>query len=132
MVLIDSNVLLDIWQNDPQWSPLSTAALKRLAATEELAINPIIFAEVSVRFASRSQVEMAIDNLTIALLNIPNETAFLAGKAFQQYRKQSGLKTGVLPDFLIGAHAAVLGMSLLTRDTRRYATYFPTVRLITP
>jgi len=132
MVLIDSNILLDIWQNDPQWSTLSTEALRRLAAAEELAINPIIFAEVSVRFPSRVDVDRALGSLSITLLNIPNEAAFLAGKAFQQYRKQGGTKTGVLPDFFIGAHAEALGCTMLTRDGSRYANYFPIIRLIHP
>lgn len=132
MVLIDSNILLDIWQNDPQWAPRSTDALQKLSATEELTINSIVFAEVSVRFASRPDVERALANLGISLLHIPNEAAFLASKAFQLYRKQAGTKTGVLPDFFIGAHAAALGCPVLTRDNRRYVTYFPTVRLIAP
>jgi len=132
MVLIDSNIFLDIWQNDPQWAPRSARTLQNLAASEELAINPIIFAEVSVRFASRPDVERALASLGISILDIPNEAAFLAGKAFQLYRQQAGTKTGVLPDFFIGAHAAVLGCPVLTRDTRRYSTYFPSVSLITP
>ena len=87
MILIDSNILLDIWQNDPQWAPRSTEALRRFATVEELAINPIIFAEVSVRFSSRADVDRALATLSIILLHLPNEAAFLAGKAYQLYRR---------------------------------------------
>ena len=132
MILIDSNILLDIWQNDPIWASKSAAVLGRLAPVEELAINSIIYAEVSVRFSLRADVDRALSSAGIAVLNTPNEAAFQAGKAFQQYRRQGGTKTGVLPDFFIGAHAVVLGAPLLTRDARRYSTYFPTVHLITP
>jgi predicted nucleic acid-binding protein len=129
MVLIDSNILLDVWQNDPQWAPASTYALQSLSAAQELAINPILFAEVSVRFAPHPVVEQALADLAISLLETPNEATFFAGKAFHQYRQQAGTKTGVIPDFFISAHGAVLGCSVLTRDTKRYATYFPKVAL---
>jgi predicted nucleic acid-binding protein len=132
MVFIDSNILLDIWQNDPLWASRSTIALRNLAAAEELAIISIIFAEVSVRFASPYDVERAVASLDISILGIPNKASFFAGKAFQLYRKQGGTKTGVLPDFFIGGHAEALGCSLLTRDAGRYRTYFPTVPLIAP
>jgi predicted nucleic acid-binding protein len=132
MLLIDSNILIDIWQDDPHWSARSMATLHQHAALHELAINLIVLAEISVRFASRTEVENALASLGISLLNIPSEAAFLAGKAFASYRKQGGTRTSLLPDFFIGAHAAVLGATLLTRDTRRYSTYFPTVPLITP
>lgn len=132
MLLIDSNILIDIWQDDPHWSARSMATLHQHASLHELAINLIVLAEISVRFASRTEVEYALASLGISLLNIPSEAAFLAGKAFASYRKQGGTRTSLLPDFFIGAHAAVLGATLLTRDTRRYSTYFPTVPLITP
>ncbi len=132
MVLIDSNILLDIWQNDPHWAPGSTKALQILAATDELAINTVVFAEASVRFPSHLVVEKALTDLGISLLEIPNEAAFLAGKAFLLYRKKGGTRTSVLGDFFIGAHASVLACPILTRDDSRYRTYFPSVPLITP
>jgi predicted nucleic acid-binding protein len=132
MILIDSNVLLDVWQHDPVWFKPSIESLKRISATDEIAINPIVFAEFSVRFPSQADVEQALSNLSISLLSIPIEAAFLAGKAHLKYRQQGGTKTGTLPDFFIGAHAQVLSCPLLTRDTARYTTYFPSVVLITP
>lgn len=132
MVLVDSNIILDIWYRDPVWERWSKSELFRISTIEELAINAIVYAEVSTRFRTQSEVDKALQILEFGVLEIPREAAFLAGKAFQLYRQQAGTKTGVLPDFFIGAHAAVLGASLLTRDTRRYTTYFPTVRLITP
>jgi predicted nucleic acid-binding protein len=132
MVLIDSNILLDVWQNDPLWSPRSIVATQQLALSNELTINAVVFAEISVRFPSHTDVEQALASLAVTMLTIPNEAAFVAAKAFERYRKQGGTKTNVLPDFFIGAHAAVLGCPLLTRDTGRYATYFPTISLIAP
>jgi len=132
MVLVDSNVILDIWYRDPVWERWSKPELFRIGMIEELAINAIVYAEVSTRFRAESELNQALQILELRVLEIPREAAFLAGKAFQLYRQQAGTKTGLLPDFFIGAHAAVLGASLLTRDTRRYATYFPTVSLITP
>ena len=132
MVLVDSNIILDIWYRDPAWERWSKPELFRIGMIEELAINAIVYAEVSTRFRTQSEVDHALQVLELSVIEIPREAAFLAGKAFQLYRRQAGTKTGVLPDFFIGAHAAVLGASLLTRDTRRYATYFPTVHLITP
>ena len=132
MILVDSNIILDIWYRDPAWERWSKSELFRLGMIEELAINAIVYAEVSTRFRAESELDQALQILELRVLEIPREAAFLAGKAFQLYRQQAGTKTGVLDDFFIGAHAAVLGASLLTRDTRRYVTYFPTVHLITP
>jgi predicted nucleic acid-binding protein len=132
MILVDSNILLYVWQSDPVWSKSSIEALKRISATDEIAINPIVFAEFSVRFPSQAEAEQALSNLQVSLLSIPTDAAFLAGKAHLKYRQQGGTKTGTLPDFFIGAHAQVLNCPLLTRDTARYATYFPSVALITP
>ena len=100
--------------------------------TEEIATNALVYAEVSARVGTQAELDLTLEMMQLAVLEIPREAAFLAGKAFLKYRKQGGTKTNVLPDFFIGAHAAVLGAPLLTRDPRRYATYFPTVRLIAP
>jgi len=132
MVLVDSNIILDIWCLDPAWEPWSRSQLMRIQKIEEVAANPIVYAEVSTRVGSQAELDLALEVLQLAILEIPREAAFLAGKAHLLYRRRGGAKTGDLPDFFIGAHAAVLGAPLLTRDARRYATYFPTVRLITP
>ena len=132
MVLVDSNIILDIWYRDPVWEQWSRTQVFRAGMMEELAINAIIYAEVSTRYRTPLELDQALQILLLNIVEIPREAAFLAGKAFQVYRKQGGQKTGVLPDFFIGAHAAVAGSPLLTRDPRRYASYFPTVRLITP
>jgi predicted nucleic acid-binding protein len=132
MVLVDSNIILDIWYRDPAWEKWSRSELFRIGIIEELAINAIVYAEVSTRYSSPSELDQALQILQLSIEEIPREAAFLAGKAFLRYRKDGGTRTNVLPDFFIGAHAAVLGCPLLTRDTSRYATYFPTVHLITP
>ena len=97
-----------------------------------MAINPIIYAEISVSFRTSAILDEKLDDLGIIVTSIPRQAAFLAGKAYAQYRRQGGTKGNVLPDFFIGAHATILGCPLLTRDTRRYAAYFPSVRLIAP
>jgi hypothetical protein len=97
-----------------------------------LAIDPIVYAEISPRFSTSAHLDEKLEDLGVIVFGIPRRAAFLAGKAYVQYRRQSGTKSNVLPDFFIGAHAAVLGCSLLTRDTRRYSAYFPMVNLITP
>ncbi len=132
MVLVDSNVIFDLWDRDPVWFRWSQAMVVSLGAIDDLAINPIIYAELAPRFNDASALDREIEKFPFLLSEVPREAAFLAGKAHQAYRKQSGTKTGVLADFFIGAHAAALGCPILTRDTRRYATYFPTVRIITP
>jgi len=132
MIFVDSNIVFDIWDRDPAWFSWSQQQILNLTLLDELAINPVVYAEVSPRFNSRNRLDEALQSFPFLLLGIPREAAFRAGLAFLQYRKQGGTKTNVLPDFFIGAHAAVLGAPLLTRDPRRYATYFPTVRLITP
>ena len=132
MVLVDSNILLDIWDDDPIWAPWSKKQMLYLSRMDEIAINPVIYAEISVRFPSRSQADAAVENLGLILLDISCEAAFLAGLAFLKYRRQGGARTGVLPDFFIGAQALAGNLTLLTREARRYATYFPNVRLITP
>lgn len=132
MILLDANVILDIWDRDPVWHTWSRDQLSRLSLIDELAINPIAYAEISARFSTSAALDQKLEDLGAIVLSIPRRAAFLAGKAFVQYRRQGGTKGNVLPDFFIGAHAAVLGCPLLTRDTRRYAAYFPSVRLIAP
>jgi predicted nucleic acid-binding protein len=132
VVLVDSNVLLDILTEDPTWWTWSADALGRWAESTLLAINPIIYAEVSIRFERIEELEEALPPAVFRRLPLPWEAAFLAGKCFLKYRKRGGGKRTPLPDFYIGAHAAVAGMTLLTRDARRYRTYFPSLRLIAP
>jgi predicted nucleic acid-binding protein len=132
MILLDANVILDIFDPDPRWHEWSSSQLRKLSLLDELTINPIVYAEISVSFANAAALDEKLDILQLIVINIPRRAAFLAGKAYSQYRRNGGTKANVLPDFFIGAHAAVLGCPLLTRDTRRYAAYFPTVRLIAP
>jgi predicted nucleic acid-binding protein len=132
MILLDANVILDVLDPDPVWHAWSSSQLRRLSLTEELAINPIVYAEISVSFATAAALDEKLAVLGVIVLSIPRLAAFLAGKAIAQYRRQGGTKGNVLPDFFIGAHAAVLECPILTRDTRRYAAYFPNVRLIAP
>jgi len=130
--LVDSNVLLDIATNDPVWFPWSSDALEDIANESNLAINALIYAEVSIGYERVEAVEEAIPCETFRREPLPYEAAFLAGKAFLQYRRRGGARTSPLPDFYIGAHAAVASFRILTRDARLYRTYFPTVELIAP
>lgn len=131
-VLVDSNVLLDVLTEDPRWSSWSMNALAEQGDREVLAINPIIYAEVSIGFVRIEEVDAALPPSTFHRLALPWEAAFLAGKCFLAYRKRRGLRVSPLPDFYIGAHASVSGMRLLTRDAARYRTYFPKLKLIAP
>ena len=130
--LVDSNVLLDVITEDETWLEWSSSALARAADDGPLFINPIIYAEVSVRFSRIEDVEEALPPSDYGRLTLPWESAFLAGKAFLDYRRNQGTRSSTLPDFLIGAHAAVADLQLLTRDASRYRTYFPAVRLTSP
>ena len=132
MILVDANVILDIWNFDPVWHTWSIGQLRRQSLLHDLAINPIIYSEISVSFTTPSSLDKRLEELHLSVLNIPRHAAFLAGRAHQQYRRRGGAKSNVLSDFLIGAHAAVLACALLTRDTRVYSTYFPGVPLIAP
>lgn len=132
MVLVDTNVLLDVVTSDPEWADWSQNQLEAAALTQTLAINPVVYAELSVGFLAVEQVDALLQEARIVLEAIPREALFLAGKAFMRYRSRGGTRTGVLPDFFIGAHAAVLGIPLLTRDARRYADYFPKLELVAP
>ena len=132
MTLVDSNVLLDIFTRTPGWWEWSLAQLEDAALQGPLLINDVIFAETSIRFAAIDDFEAALANAGITVAPIPRLALFQAGKASVQYRNAGGTRSGVLPDFFIGAHAAVEQLPLLTRDIRRYRTYFPTVELIAP
>ena len=131
-VLVDSNVLLDIVTNDPRWQKWSSAALEAAANEATLVVNPLIYAEVSIAYRKIEDVEAVLPSDVFRREALPYEAAFLAGKAFLQYRKRGGARRAALPDFYIGAHAAVAGFRLLTRDDTRYRTYFPSVELISP
>ncbi len=130
--MVDSNVLLDILTDDRTWAPWSSQALADAADRGRLVINPIVYAEVSVRFSRIEALDEALPSREFARLPLPWEGSFLAAKAFAAYRRRGGLRTSTLPDFLIGAHAAVSGLVLLTRDAARYRTYFPTVSVVAP
>jgi hypothetical protein len=132
MILIDSNVIPGIWDPDPVWHAWSLNRLRQLSLLHELAINPIIYAEISVSFSTPEALDEKLADMEVSVLNIPRQASFLAGKAYVHYRRKGGTKSSVLADFFIGAHAFVLGCPLLIRDTRRYAAYFPGLRLIAP
>ncbi|MDN5870663.1 MAG: type II toxin-antitoxin system VapC family toxin [Nitrococcus sp.] len=130
--LIDSNVLLDVLEEDPSWFDWSSQALAIAADHGTLVINPVIYAEVSIGFETIENLEALLPKTEFLRAPLPWEAAFLAGKCFVQYRRQGGLRRSPLPDFFIGAHAAVEGLMLVTRDASRYRTYFPSVRLVNP
>jgi predicted nucleic acid-binding protein len=131
-LLVDSNIILDVFLDDPIWADWSEAALSEYAIHTPLFINQIIYSEISIGFKKIEELEMAISSSGFQMLEIPKEALFLAGKAFLNYRKHKGEKRSPLPDFFIGAHAAVSGLELITRDKNRYQTYFPSVRIISP
>jgi predicted nucleic acid-binding protein len=131
-VLVDANVLIDVATEDPTWFGWSVEAMQRAGSAGRLVINPIIYAEVSVAYDRIESLEAALPDTVFGREPIPWPAAFLAGKAFAAYRVRGGARRSPLPDFFIGAHAAVRGYRLLTRDRGRYASYFPTVVLITP
>jgi predicted nucleic acid-binding protein len=131
-ILVDSNVILDTLTEDADWFQWSSDALAEAAESATLVINPIIYAEVSIRFARIEELEETLPPSYFRRDALPWEAGFLAGKCFAAYRRRGGLRHAPLPDFYIGAHAAVSGMTLLTRDISRYKTYFPRVRLISP
>ena len=133
MVLVDTNVLLDVLQNDPQWAEWSQGQLESASLTDSLAINAVIYSELSMAFERIEELEAVLSEASLSVEPIPREALFLAGKAFLTYRRsRKGTKESVLPDFYIGAHAAVGGIAILTRDVSRYRSYFPTVELIAP
>lgn len=131
-LLVDANVILDIFLDDPNWADWSEKTLNRLSQTQTLYINPIIYTEVSIGFNRIEELEAVLQKTGFQMLDLPKEALFLAGKVYLKYRRNKGTKLSPLPDFFIGAHAAVLQLDLVTRDVSRYKTYFPTVNLIKP
>ncbi len=132
MLLVDTNVLVDVLEDDPDWAEWSIGQLRAQSKVHPLAINPIIYSELSLAFSTVEALDGTIASLRLSVLELPRPALFLAGKAFVRYRRQGGRKHNVLADFFIGAHAAVLECPLLTRDVSRYQSYFPSVKLITP
>ena len=132
MLLVDTNVLVDVLQDDPQWADWSIGQLRAQAQIHELVINPVVYAELSLSFATLETLDAVVAKMELTLHEIPRPALFLAGKAFAQYRRRGGGKAQVLPDFFIGAHAAVQGWSLLTRDAGRFRTYFPSLHVLAP
>jgi len=132
VTLIDTNVLLDLFTNDAAWAAWSIRQLEAAALKGPLAINGVVYAELSVRFATIEALENSLEEADITVEPVPRSALFLAGKVYYRYRTAGGRRTGVLPDFFIGAHAAVAGLTLLTRDAQRYRSYFPTIDLVTP
>jgi predicted nucleic acid-binding protein len=131
-VLVDSNVLLDVLTEDANWLDWSAAALARAADQGSLAINPVIYAEVSLAFDRIEDLDAMLDRASFERRPLPWEAAFLAGQVFLKYKRRGGAKRSPLPDFYIGAHAALEQLTLLTRNARQYRTYFPKLRLIAP
>jgi len=131
-MMVDSNVLLDVLTEDPAWFEWSSRSLQECAQDHILVINPIIYAEVSIGFDRIEDLDAALPETMVERRPLPLEAAFLAGKCFLKYRERGGQKQSTLPDFFIGAHAAVEKMALLTRDASRYRTYFPRLTLIAP
>jgi predicted nucleic acid-binding protein len=132
MILVDSNVIIDVLSQDPVWRSWSETALADAADRDEIAINPIIYAEISSGFATMQALDARLGDGEFRRLPLPYEAGFVAGRAYVDYRRRGGLRTSPLPDFYIGAHAAVAGLRLLTRDPKRYSSYFPSVELIAP
>jgi predicted nucleic acid-binding protein len=132
MLLVDTKVLVDVLQNDPQWADWSIGQLRAQAQLHELAINPVIYAELSLSFSTFEALNRVVATMELAMREVPRPALFLAGKAYLQYRRRGGGRAQVLPDFFIGAHAAIEGWSLLTRDASRFRTYFPTLEVIAP
>ena len=132
MLLVDTNVLVDVFQDDPDWAQWSTSQLRSQARVHQLVINPVVYAEISLSFSTLEGLENAVATLALEFREIPRPALFLAARAFVQYRKRGGSKSNVLSDFFIGAHAAVEGWPLLTRDASRFRTYFPSLHVVAP
>jgi predicted nucleic acid-binding protein len=132
VTLVDANVLLDLVTDDPHWAEWSIAQLEAASLRGPLLINDVIYAEISVRYSRIEEVDEFVETAGLEIAPMPRPALFLAGKVFTQYRKSDGSRTGLLPDFFIGAHAAVGELPLLTRDVGRYRTYFPSLTLIAP
>ncbi|HEX3418552.1 MAG TPA: type II toxin-antitoxin system VapC family toxin [Stellaceae bacterium] len=132
MILVDTNVLVDVVTDDPLWAEWSQRQLTLAAVRDDLAINDIVYAELSVRYTTIEELDAMIREANLVSAAVPRPALFLAGKAFQRYRSAGGIRTGVLPDFFIGAHAVISDSLLITRDAARYRTYFPGIVLIAP
>lgn len=132
MILVDTNVLIDVFEDDPDWADWSVSQMQAQSKVHQLAINPIIYSELSLAFSSVEALDKILANVELKFLEIPKPALFLAGKAFARYRQSGGSKQNVLSDFFIGAHAAVSQLPILTRDAAPYRSYFPSVALITP
>ena len=131
-MLVDTNVLVDVLENDPEWAEWSIAQLRAQSQIHRLVINPIIYSDLSLTFSTVEALDDSLAGMELEMIDIPKPALFLAGKAFVQYRRSGGVKNNVLGDFFIGAHAAVSALPVLTRDTRRYTSYFPSVKLVAP
>ena len=132
VTLVDTNVLLDVVTDDLVWAGWSIRQLDVAAIRGQVVINAVVYAEMSVRFATIEALDAVLSEMGVAVTPIPRAALFLAGKAFAQYRGAGGSRVGVLPDFFIGAHAVAMGLTLLTRDVSRCRSYFPSVELIAP
>jgi predicted nucleic acid-binding protein len=132
LILVDSNVFLDITNNDPRWYGWSLVQLEAAVASDAVAINDVVYAELAPGYSDTGKLDSALSKARIAHIGIPKPALFLAGHAHRRYRRQRGTKSGVLADFFIGAHAFVAGATLLTRDPDRVRVYFPSVTLVTP
>ena len=131
-MLVDTNVLVDVLEDDPEWADWSIGQLRTQSRVHRLVINPVIYAELSLTFSTVEALDEVLAGMQLPVVEMPRSALFLAGKAFAQYRRRGGTKGNVLADFFIGAHAAVAGWPVLTRDGRRYQSYFPTVNLVMP
>jgi predicted nucleic acid-binding protein len=132
MLLVDTNVLVDVLEDDPDWADWSIRQLRHQSQVHDLLINPVIYSELSLTFDSAEALDEAIEAMELRLVDLTRPALFLAGKAFVKYRRRGGRKHNVLADFFIGAQAAVLGCTVLTRDAKRYRSYFPSVPLLVP
>lgn len=132
MLLVDTNVLVDVFENDPVWADWSIGQLRGQAQVHALCINSVIYAELSLAFESMSMLDDAVEDLGIEVRETPRAGLFLAGRAFRKYRRAGGTRHNVLPDFFVGAHAAVERCAILTRDAKRYRHYFPSVKILAP
>ncbi len=132
MLLVDTNVLVDVLENDPEWADWSVGQLRAHSQVRDLFVNPVIYAELSLAFDRVEALDRTLAGMAIDVRELPRPALFLAGKAFAKYRSKGGTKSNVLADFFIGAHAAVLRCPILTRDARRYRSYFPSVTVIAP
>lgn len=132
MILVDTNVLIDVLEDDPVWADWSIEQMRAQSKIHNLVINPVIYAELSQTFSTFEALDEVVEEMGLLMQEVPRPALFLAGKAFVRYRKMGGGKNNVLADFFIGAHAAVKRLPLLTRDVKRYRSYFPSVQLVVP